>query len=304
LKRTALFPALLAPVAALVMAFPASAQNWKEAPLYGTVELTAGFLPDPVTRTLRAGGSDRNPVEGDGCTGYINAGRPDYDLSYTAGVSTLYIVARAGSDLTLLVNDPAGNWHCNDDWEGTDPMVSFTSPRSGTYNIWVGTYSERDPEDATLYFTELDPSRGSGGESSVGTVMPDRSAAPVYETLNLSSGFLPDPVTRTLQAGGDDANPVSGAGCTGYINVDAPDFDLNYAAGSMPLYIYAESDADLTLVVNDASGTWHCSDDVNGTNPMVHLTNPPSGNYNIWVGTYASDGLRPATLFISERAPN
>src|SRR5690606_7610043 len=161
-----------------------------------------------------------------------------------------------------------------------------------------------DPQDATLYITEIDPSRSSGDGGNAGARMPDISAQPVYETLNLSAGFLPDPLTRTLQAGGDDATPLSGAGCVGYINTSAPDFDLNYSAGSMPLYIYAESDSDLTLVVNDASGNWHCSDDANGTDPMIHLASPPSGNYNIWVGTYSQDGLQPATLFISERAPN
>ena len=289
----------------LMSSAPVSAQNWKAAPLYETLNLTAGFMPDPVSRTLQAGGADSNPIDGTGCAGYINAAAPDYDLNYTAGSSSLYIYARSGSDVTLLVNDPAGGWYCSDDWDGTDPMVQFDSPRSGNYNVWVGTYSSGQTQDATLYFTEIDP---SGSSSAVGTGfgegMPDISAMPVYETITLSSGFTPDPVSRSLQAGGSSANPVSGSQCRGFINLDAPDFDLNYSAGSLPLYIYAESDADITLVVNDANGTWHCSDDANGTDPMVALSNPPSGNYNIWVGTYASGELQSATLFISELSPN
>ena len=280
---------------------PVAAQNWKAAPLYETLNLTAGFMPDPVSRSLQAGGAQSNPIEGTGCAGFINADRPDYDLNYTAGSSSLYIYARSGSDITLLVNDPSGGWFCSDDWDGTDPMVQFDNPRSGNYNVWVGTYSSGQTQEATLYFTEINPS-GSG--TGFGEGMPDISAVPVYETITLASGFTPDPVSRSLQAGGTSANPVSGSGCRGYINLAAPDFDLNYTAGSLPLYIYAESDADITLVINDANGTWHCSDDANGTDPMIHLSNPSSGNYNIWVGTYASGALQNATLHISELSPN
>jgi hypothetical protein len=285
-----------------VLATPATAQNWKEVPLYGTVELSSGFMPDPVSRSLRAGGADENTISGAGCGGYINAEKPDYDLNYTAGNATLYVYARSDSDVTLLINDPSGAWHCSDDWEGTDPMVAFDDPQSGNYNIWVGTFASGSTQDATLYFTEIDTS-GSAGGGDFGDDMPDISAMPVYETIELSAGFTPDPVARSLQAGGSSLNPVSGAGCAGYINLEAPDFDLNYDAGTMPLYIYAEADADITLLVNDASGTWHCSDDANGSNPMIHLPSPPSGNYNIWVGTFADGALQPATLYISERSP-
>ena len=298
--RSSLFSTLVLLTALGASLEPVSAQNWKEVPLYGTIDLTAGFMPDPVTRTLQAGGADANPIEGAGCSGYINAAKPDYDLNYTAGSSTLYVYARSNSDVTLLVNDPAGGWHCSDDWEGTDPMITFSSPRSGNYNIWVGTFAASSPQEATLYITEILPGGGTGAGSGA---MPDISAVPVYETLDLSAGFVPDPISRSLQAGGTTANPISGAGCTGYINVNAPDYDLNYSAGTMPLYIYAEADSDITLLINDANGNWHCSDDANGTDPMIHLPNPPSGNYNIWVGTYSSGSLQPATLFISERAP-
>ncbi|MCA1789306.1 MAG: hypothetical protein LC667_05440 [Thioalkalivibrio sp.] len=291
---------VLAIAVGLATAHPAEAQNWKEAPLYGTIDLTAGFMPDPVSRSLRAGGNDRNPISGAGCSGYINAAAPDFNLSYTAGSSTLYIYARSSSDVTLLVSDPAGEWHCSDDWEGTDPMIRFSGARSGNYHVWVGTFASGSPQDATLHFTEIDP---SGASTALSSGMPDISAVPVYETIDLASGFTPDPLSRSLQAGGSDPNPVSGAGCAGYLNLDAPDYDLNYTAGTLPLYIYAESDADLTLVVNDADGNWHCSDDVDGTNPRIHLASPPSGNYNIWVGTYASGSLQPATLFISELDP-
>ena len=59
----------------------------------------------------------------------------------------------------MIVNDPSGNWHCNDDFDsagGTNPGVVFSQPVAGIYDIWVGTYSEGEAfESANLHITEL-----------------------------------------------------------------------------------------------------------------------------------------------------
>ena len=65
--------------------------------------------------------------------------------------------------------------------------------------------------------------------------------------------------------------------------------------------IWAEGGADLTLVVYDAVGNWHCSDDYRGLDPAIRFENPQTGNYNIWVGTHG--GFADSTLYITERAP-
>jgi hypothetical protein len=140
--------------------------------------------------------------------------------------------------------------------------------------------------------------------SGAASAQPNWRAQPMFGTVTLEAGFTPDPHTVTVRAGGADRNPISGSGCAGHINNAQPDVDLNYTAGRSRLYIYVRSDSDTTLLVNDASGNWHCSDDFNGSNPAIILDNPPSGNYNIWVGTYDrnASGQR-ATVYISERAP-
>lgn len=133
--------------------------------------------------------------------------------------------------------------------------------------------------------------------------------APLYGTVNLASGFQPDPHTVAVEAGGStrasDAVPVS---CSGFVHADEPDVDLNYTPGRYPLYIYAVSDADTTLVVYDANGNWHCNDDFSSDsngNPGIMFQNPPSGNYNIWIGTYNRMDSNPnATLKISEARPD
>lgn len=133
---------------------------------------------------------------------------------------------------------------------------------------------------------------------------PNWRAEPMFGTVNLQAGFSPDPHAVTIRAGGQDRNSISGSGCAGYINNAQPDIDLNYDAGRSRLYIYVKSTSDTTLLVNDASGNWHCSDDFEGSNPAIILQNPPSGNYNIWVGTYdTGSGTPQATVYISELAP-
>lgn len=116
--------------------------NWRLAPNYGTVQLRAGFLPDPHVRALLAGGSLNAASLGGRCVGWITR-RPDYRLSWTAGPGgrPLIFTVRSAADTTLVVNDASGNWHCDDDGGGNfDPMIRFNAPRSGQYDIWIGTY--------------------------------------------------------------------------------------------------------------------------------------------------------------------
>lgn len=149
------------------------------------------------------------------------------------------------------------------------------------------------------------PSYGGSDASARSGAEPNWRANPTYGTINLSAGFSPDPYLRSISAGGADEVGLGGNGCTGYIHAAAPDLDLNYQAGQYQLAIYAKSDTDITLIVNAADGRWYCSDDYNGTNPAIVFNNPPSGNYNIWIGTYraSSTPLPESVLYISEMEP-
>jgi len=130
----------------------------------------------------------------------------------------------------------------------------------------------------------------------------DTGASPTYETVNLEAGFPNDPYSVTLSSGGSiDASNISDD-CAGFI-ANAPDVRLVYKAGSLPLYLSAASDADTTLVVNAPDGQWFCDDDGNGgLDPLVWFDTPQSGQYDIWVGTYADSNVHSATLNISELA--
>jgi serine protease Do len=155
-------PARLAllPLGFGLLATTAAAQpDWRARPQVA-VALEAGFTPDPHEVSVRAGGVDRNAISGNGCAGYINNAQPTVTLTYTAGRSRLAIYVRSDLDTTLLVNDASGNWHCSDDFEGSNPAIILDNPASGQYNIWVGTYTQDAAgERATVYISERVPRR-------------------------------------------------------------------------------------------------------------------------------------------------
>ena len=82
---------------------------------------------------------------------------------------------------------------------------------------------------------------------STTAVAQDISGTPTFGSVELSTGFTPDPHSVSMAAGGSTAvSSDLGANCAGYIT-DAPDLDLTYNAGdTFPLNIYVVSEADTT----------------------------------------------------------
>ena len=154
--------------AGLLLVAPATPQalDVSAPPTYGSVELSAGFIPDPHIVALVAGGPDRVPTHGTACVGFVNAAAPDLDLHYRAGDYRLFIHVDSRADTTLVINAPDGSWHCSDDVLGLDPLVEFSAPGTGLYNIWVGTL-DRDLPQALLLISERDPRDGSGGPEAM-----------------------------------------------------------------------------------------------------------------------------------------
>lgn len=103
------------------------------APTAGTIASDGGSLD------VRAGGPDRNPSPGSGCSGFIASGAPLAAVQHTGG--PLSIFATSATDTTLLVADPSGRWHCSDDADDINPGVTFDSAAAGTYAVWIGTFS-------------------------------------------------------------------------------------------------------------------------------------------------------------------
>lgn len=137
----------------------AQAQDYTADPLYGTVRLSTGFLPDPHLVSVYAGGTVDASTLGLGaeCVGFIQPEQPDLRLHYTAGSTfMLGIGAVSDADTTLVINGPDGRWYCNDDYDGSlNPFVFFPTTMSGQYDIWVGTFSRNNAQAATLAITEF-----------------------------------------------------------------------------------------------------------------------------------------------------
>lgn len=126
------------------------------------------------------------------------------------------------------------------------------------------------------------------------------SQTATYGEISLRAGFTPDPYIVNIQAGGSiDGSRLPGS-CTGYI-ASAPDFEVTYSAGSLPLVFRTMSSADTTLIINGPDGQWYCDDDSFGDGDAeVRFNRPQSGTYDVWVGKFGSGGTAPARLLITE----
>ena len=256
-------------------------------PTFGTAVLKAGFQPDPLAKDLEAGGELQTNLGGVQAN---VAKAPDFRLEYTAGKYPLSFTVRSKGDTTLLINLPNGTWVADDDsGGGLDPLIQIAQPQSGRYDIYVGTIGKA-AVPAKLFITE--------------TVVRDQSAAqpdpklnPTYGTVSLKAGFEPDPVVKSVQAGGELRTKLGGVDA--YV-AKAPDFRLNYTTGKYPLSFTVKSVGDTTLLINLPDGTWVADDDSGGgLDPLIRIAQPQSGQYDIYVGSLSKD-LVKADLVITE----
>lgn len=278
----------------------AQAQSLKAPASFGEVSLSAGFSPDPHVRRLTAGGAIRAQDRFTDCRGYI-ANAPDYRLNYSAGSLPLYINVDSNSDTTLVVNGPDGRWYCDDDGadEPLNPLLYWSNPQSGRYDIWVGTYSQGSGAPATLFISELGEQTSSGaGISNAGSGV-NIGATARNGSYTINGGFLPDPWARSVTAGGSlQASSAISSDCRGYITSE-PTVEINYT-GSGNLYIYTSGGSDTTLAINRPDGRWVCNDDgADGLNAGLSFSGNSGGIYDVYVGTYGG-GTTGTTLNVSE----
>lgn len=139
----------------------ATALDYNQDPMYGTVALSAGFTPDPNERDMTSGGSVDVSAEnlGTGCTGYSSSA-PDLRLQWTGDTDDLRIFFepnQPGNDTVLIINTPGGEWVCNDDANSDtlNPMVDLRGYSDGQYDIWIGSYSSGEYISGKLTITEL-----------------------------------------------------------------------------------------------------------------------------------------------------
>ena len=124
------------------------------------MELEPGFVADPYTVDVRSGGQvDVDALDiGSDCRGYATS-EPDFRLVLSESSSMIrvfFVADDLGEDATLIISESGADWVCNDDSGGLDPMVEFEPAEDGAYDIWIGSFSDDEFIDGTLYITELD----------------------------------------------------------------------------------------------------------------------------------------------------
>ena len=121
--------------------------------------------------------------------------------------------------------------------------------------------------------------------------------------VTMGPGFTPDPVNVNVVSGGvfNARNMGLPSGCIGWVT-RTPDYIVRFTGYSQRLRFFVQSQADTTLVINDAQGNWVCDDDGGneGLNPAISFSNPVSGQYDVWVGTFMQGDLQDSTLSVSE----
>lgn len=299
--RPALTIALITLIVAAGIAFARDDLNPAGDPRYGRHVLSPGFTPSPATFDALSGGDiDVKSLElGDNCLGYA-AGDPDFLIELTGEFSRITFLIASAEDTTLIISLPNGSWACNDDANGLNPALVFHRAPLGPYRLWIGSYRAEAYDESVLYISEAGP------EALPTTATgPDPARDPLYGETALAPGFAPSPFTFQLTGGGRNpvADHIAGEQCRGYV-AEAPDFSVYLSDSFDEIWFAVESPADMTLLVNAADGSWHCSDDHLGTSPAIGFPFALAGLYDVWVGSAIEGNYAAAILALSEREPD
>ena len=197
-------------------------------------------------------------------------------------------------DATLLINDYSGQWHFNDDEDGTlQPRLRLPAAASGRYDIWVGTFGAQSCQ-ATLVVETVPPAGGSSGGTTPATC-PDWSLGGAEVNLALGGNE-----SRQVVAGGpvNMFDNACGIEAHGYV-AQAPDFTLYFdPAGQVStLSVTVDGQCDTTLLVNDPTTAWLFNDDTNGLQPAIEIGDAAAGRYDIWVGTFGQSTCQSSITF-------
>ncbi len=119
-----------------------------------SVDATLGTTT-PYRVTLTANGTDAPsaPTLPASCVGFVVAREPTVTLTVGQPLAFTRFFTHMSGDPTLLIRDPNGAWHCNDDSVGLDAMVEVRDAAPGVYRLWVGHTQLTQPSAGELFFT-------------------------------------------------------------------------------------------------------------------------------------------------------
>ncbi|WP_113906335.1 S1 family peptidase [Aliidiomarina celeris] len=283
-------------------------------PAYGVLSANNSALASGATTQITAGGNVLVNYLGEQCAGYA-ANAPDYRVNLSELQSVLSVQFEAtnqGDDTTLIVQDPAGLWHCNDDFNQLNPALSIHDAEPGSYSIWVASYTEGNFYNGTLTLSNRELRNHSHNHSTIveqvftvdNSAQLTLEAEPRFGSSSLHHDIEPRQVRVASNAGGvvNMANqPMSE--CGGYAGA-AANYSVSWQSNSKPLFMRFISNSasdDPMLYVLTPTGEWYCNDDANSETlqPELVLKTAPAGLYRIWVGTFQEGAELQGHLIIS-----
>lgn len=127
-------------------------------PLFGSIKLQRGFIPDPHVVAMVAGGT-LDTADLDVNCGFTSS-FPTFAFDLTGGASETFLrifyTANDGTDTTMVMYTPEQKWLCMDDstfGSKKDPVIEFEFAPSGKYVIWLGTKQSDTYAEGNLFIT-------------------------------------------------------------------------------------------------------------------------------------------------------
>jgi hypothetical protein len=145
-----------------------------------------------------------------------------------------------------------------------------------------------------------------GGAVSAQTDAPAADEAPAepsaYVSVDFQQGFVLDPFLVSVNGGGEVDSSTLDESCVGWIN-DKPVVSVNWQGEVEQATIFFFSDHDSTLTIELPDGSYLCNDDAGESvlDASITMTNPMTGTYSIFVGTFEEQQLIPGLLVITAR---
>lgn len=233
------------------------------------LDLSQGPTTDEVSHL--AGGHVDASAQDDACVGWIGMAHHPLIVPRT---QRLRVLARSDTaDLVLAVQLEDGTWRCDDDTEGTDPVVDARFP-AGEHRVYVGTYDRTEMRRYTLAATtdaSRMPSSLSPSEPSYGPQIPEVPLAPGFD----------DPVTRHGTARGDmSLAGVVPAPCEDFAT-DLPHLGLRVSERLDRVRLLLRAPPGAGLVMRSPDGDFLCGSD-DGDGAFFDRPLEP-GLWDVWV---------------------
>ena len=280
-----------------------------------SVQLQAGFVPDPFVVSVSAGGEVDAGDLADGCTGFVGT-NPNVSIDWSGEADFVKAFVFSDHDTVLAIQTPDGTTLCQDNANRQllDPVIEIEAPVEGRYDVWIGSQAPNQPAPGFLVFTAR-----PGTSLSTFDLARLVQRQPLPELLPplphqppaaLLAELLPDLAQDVvaLQPGDDPLTTnVSSAGrlpafelntdellCTGFVSAQ-PDLVFDWDGDADNLRVFFEGQRDATLVVRTPAGAFLCADDLmagDNLNPLLDIASPEAGRYRVYVGRL--DLNRPA----------